>query len=133
MVIRISRLLVAGFAFFGASLAAGEAHAAVGYVCSVWFAPGSSTLGTNGYVDAYYYTGANCTGTQVAHYMYCTSGATYSGCSASSLYVFPRESLIALFHALQSAASVDQKVDVYGTSCMGGGTGCGGQINFKGD
>jgi hypothetical protein len=129
----IGKLLATAGAFSASLLSAGEASA--DYLCSVTYYPGAGTsVGNEGNVRITVYTGPSCTGSFVDTYYLCTGGATANVCSSVSIYRYERSGLLAMFSALQRAASLDQRVTVGTTNaCYAGGTSCLANVSFYAD
>jgi len=125
------RSLLAAVCTFSA-FALGTGVAAADFVCNVGLYPGNSgNMGTEGYVQFQTYTGANCTGSFVGTFYACSTSATSSSCPSGANWRYERQSLLALYRNLQSAASVDQKVSPsMGAVCNGGAPGCMSMVYF---
>ena len=74
---KVGKLVVALFVFGTVALAAKPASAAWGYVCDVLHYPGTSSLGTGGYLSVELYSASNCSGSYIATYYLMTSGNLY--------------------------------------------------------
>jgi len=122
----IQKTLIAGAAFVALALSTHQAKA--DHACRVTYIPGSSTAGADGYVYFTVYTGASCTGTLVGNFNLCTGGSTSSSCSSS--YRYSLSSILAVFAALQQAASLNQRISVQQGTCNGGASGCASYPNF---
>src|SRR5262245_21913625 len=118
-------------AFAMISLSAGAASAATGnYVCSAAYVPGSSSVGSHGYVTVTVFSGPDCTGTFLGGFFLCSSNATSSVCSNQSTYLATSDSEIATMATkVIDAAQWNMPVTVDTTSCIGGGFGCVKQVN----
>jgi len=128
----IKKIMIAGAALAGVMFGtAGEAKAAT-YVCGVRYYPAADTYGSEGHVQVSLNTGANCGGSFVGTFNFCTTGATASGCNNSTNFRYERHGILAMWGNLQRAAAADQQV-IYSTqgSCNGGGTGCIIWIDFQ--
>jgi hypothetical protein len=92
---------------------AGQANHAHGYVCEVVYYPNAyPTLEGNwGVVYADFYSGTNCSGTYLAHAVFCTLGAQEADCAPSELY--DEQQALALTGWLQHAATSQEAVDVW--------------------
>jgi hypothetical protein len=115
--------LISAIAFSAVSLGAGVASA--DYVCNVSFNPFTGgAAGTEGYVLATLWTGANCSGALVASKYFCSSGATFSNCVANASQRKTRDDLHTLFSVLSRAAMEEESVTVLNSTCNGGGNTC---------
>jgi hypothetical protein len=129
---RISRLLVGLVAFIAVHVTAGAASA--DYVCGTGYRPSTTAgHGSEGYVLASVYTGKDCTGTLVASYWLCSTGATSTGCASSASARYERQGLLAVYRALMDAVVNDVRVFVSTTTCNGGAAGCATYPNFWAD
>src|SRR5687767_9588939 len=96
---RISKLLVGLVAFIAVHVTARAASA--DYVCGTSFRPSTSAgFGSEGYVGVTVYTGKDCTGTLVANYWLCSTGATSTSCPSSASNRYERQGLLAAYRAL---------------------------------
>jgi len=127
----MKKLIASFVAFTGISLSAGVASATNSYICYAYYYPGSSAQGSNGYVSASLYTGADCTGTPVASYVICSSSATSSACPVTSGYWYNSDvKIVGIATKIIDAAQWNLPVQTTGDSCIGGGGGCLAYFNF---
>jgi hypothetical protein len=124
---QFSKILGSALVFSAVSL--GSTAAFADYVCNSVYFPVTGTLGNEGYVYASYYSAPNCGGSLLYTRFYCTGTATNTLCSAT--YRYERAGLLEMYAGLKYAASVDQLVTGSASGCIGGGTGCGGQVYFQ--
>lgn len=101
------------------------------YVCTTAYYPTTGSMGSEGYVHAYYTSLPNCDGTWEGARYYCSTGSTSSQCHATIEY--PLEGLLALYKSFVSALQQQTRVYNWNTNCNGGGTTCGGYVQFEAD
>lgn len=109
----------------------GVANATTGYVCGFSRAVFTGTRGSSGSVSVTYHTAPYCGGVLQASRTYCSANATDTVCAAPPYYVYAREDLNSLTLLLQNASLWGAKVDHTDTSCIGGGSTCGGGIFLR--
>jgi hypothetical protein len=109
----------------------GAASASAEYVCSVTLIPANSTLGSEGYFIASFYTGADCTGSLVASRHFCTTGATSPNCASSQNFRYNGAGLMSMHQSYLLAAIHNLSVQHITVGCNGGGTTCGGYTAFS--
>jgi hypothetical protein len=114
-----------------AAVSSAASGAFADYVCTAMYMPGSFGAGTQGYVYASFYTGANCTGSYVAAKYFCTEGATFSLCPSNVGYRYNLESAMELWAGFRQAALSDQTVTSPNVSCISGAGPCGGYVYFN--
>jgi hypothetical protein len=128
----IIRLLVPFVAFAVFSLTSGKASAAYDFVCWVRVTPGSSTMGSNGYLTVSLYTQADCAGSFVGSYNLCSAGATSGGCASSTTYRYSEAALHAHLIALRAALEVDQPDSIIAIPCIvTGNMTCAGNVYYE--
>jgi hypothetical protein len=129
---RRMKFLAAAGAFVASAFSAGIASA--DYACSVSYYPGSTAFGHEGHVRVTVHAGPACTGTLMGNYALGTGGASLGNCSSNPVHRYERTGLLAMFGALQHAASVNQRITVSTTpTCFSGGTSCLAAVNFFSD
>jgi hypothetical protein len=127
----MKKSFVSLLAFAAISLSAGIASASQ-YICSAIYLPGSNSyFGSYGDYYISIYTGADCTGSFVGGYYFCSSGATATLCSSSSDYRGTSGDQMAIMASKAiDAAQWNLPVWVATVSCIGGGGSCGGYVTF---
>jgi hypothetical protein len=127
--------LVFGILCAFALLSPAAAHATIGYVCTLYHAPGTGTYGDNGYVRVHYYSQPNCAGSFQGSRSYCSVNSSTSNpaCSTGPTWKYGKEDLNGLATRLFTAASQGTKVDhIDSSACHLGGTGCAAYVYLYG-
>jgi hypothetical protein len=99
------------------------------YVCTTAYYPTPSSYGADGYISVFYTSLPDCGGSWEGARYYCTAGNTSNLCHPTIEY--PLEGLLALYRALVSSIEAGTYVYNWNTSCNGGGTTCGGYVQFE--
>lgn len=102
------------------ALSAEEAHAASvsGYACSVRYSQ-EVGFGNYGSVATFVYSGANCSGTYLGNFYFCSVGGPSSTCH--SFFLYRELPLMSLYDNLVNAATSGRKLQVdYVTSSSNG-------------
>lgn len=99
------------------------------YVCTTAYYPQPGALGSDGHLHVYYTSQPSCTGTFEGARYYCSPGNTSTLCHPTLEY--PMEALLALYQALVSALEAQTYTINWSSSCNGGGTTCGGYVQFE--
>ena len=128
-------LALVALVLVGAQAREAKADVYGAYVCNVYYVPGSSAQGTDGYAVFNLMTGTACGGTTAGNGFYyaCSSGATYSKCPSDPLNRYNAASLLGIFQALKSSVDLYTRVDVFERTCNDGTTRCLGPIRFRSD
>jgi len=122
---------IASSAFASVWLTAALASAAT-YLCNADYIPGSGSPGTLGNVGITAYTGPHCTGSFIANYTLCSSGATNALCVNNSLYwATSVQALTAIATAMREAALFAYPVTLVTQTCLGAGTNCVALVNIN--
>jgi len=116
-----------------AALSLTSVVASANYVCMTSYQPGSGTTGSYGVAVATLYSGADCTGSFIGYYYYCSTGATSASCAASSTYWATSDDELAFLGAsLVEAVARNIYVSQSTTPCIGGGSGCLAWLYYQG-
>ncbi len=100
---------------------------ALDYVCRTQFNPGSSNLGSEGWLKVYYSTNPNCAvATTILNY--CTDGATHAHCAANGFYHYSLDGVLMLWNVLSRAGVENSRVWVKKTTCNDGNLNCGAYV-----
>jgi hypothetical protein len=110
-----------------------SAVARADYVCYAGYVPGTGTGGTEGHVQGSFWSAPGCSGSFVAFYTFCSTGATSSSCASGTLYRYERHGLLSLNQMLQRAAAADQRLSITTTSCLSGTGTCAAGLYARSD
>ena len=101
------------------------------YVCTTGYVPSAGAYGDDGYVYAMLTSQPDCGGNWNGVKYYCSAHATSSYCASSTSFRYARESLLGLAAGLRDAIMNPIPVYNINASCNGGGSTCGGYMQFE--
>jgi hypothetical protein len=127
----MKKLIISLWGSVGIFLIAGTASA-TSYVCIADYVPGSTTLGSYGYVGFSLYTGTDCSGSYVGSYYLCSSGATSSLCCNDTTYLYTSTTqLMGMAQEVINAAQWNLAISSVAVgTCNVSGSGCAIYLNF---